>query len=364
LLTMERINLVEKAASRIDFLRLDMPIQVLLQEGYTTADLKCNFTEERQVAVTAGGGYVPDSSTGLVWYLNLKLNNLFGHGRLVSLLSQRREHNRNELRIGYAQPLFWLGPGGVEFVVATRDYRDSFYEFSLLGSYRLNRWRRISSAVSLEYRNVEPVPTLRRPSFTVYAIEHEIQWQTIDEAFNPSGGVELSWSLLYSYRRYHSDSVLSAISNRAFNETRISVHVGGYQQLIGPLVEYFALQYSGLETDEALPPVSELIMVGGPGSLRGYRNEQYAVIRTAIFTAEQRIRFDGGYLFGFADGAYLNNRVENANESVYDDESFRFGYGVGLAIHSTTRSVKLSLGWNPETSIDQARLSIEFFSEI
>lgn len=364
LLTMKRINLIAKAASHIDYLRLDMPIQILLREGYTTSDLECNFTEERPVAVTAGGGYVPDSSTGLVWHLDLKLNNLFGYGRRVSLLSQRRKHDCNELRIGYIQPLFWLGPGSIKFVVATRDYRDSFYEFSLLGSYRLNKWRRISSAVSLEYRSVEPVPTLRRPSFSVYAIEHEIQWQTIDEAFNPSSGVELSWSLLYSYRKYRSDSVLLSNSNSAFNETRISVYMSGYQQLIGPLVGYLAIQYTGLETDEVLPPVSELILVGGPGSLRGYRNEQYAVVRTAIFTAEQRIRFDGGYLFGFADGAYLNNRIENTNESVYDDEFFRLGYGVGLAIHNSTRSVKLSLGWNPETSVDQARLSIELSSEI
>jgi len=363
LLTEERLDFLAEVASRIDYLYLKAPLQVNMQEGYTVADIECYFTEAGPFAVTAGGGYVPDDPIGLVWHLNLELNNLFGQGRKASLLSQRRDRGHNELSIDYSQPVFWFGPGKVGITVATRDYRNSFYEFSVNSSYRLNRWRRMSTALSLAYRSVEPVG-MQYPSFSVYSVEHEIQWQTVDNTFNPSCGVELSWSLLYSCRKYNSDSVLSEGIHKSFNEARISVQVEGYQRLIGSLIGHLAIYYAGLETDETLPPISELILVGGPGTLRGCRNEQYAVVRTAIFTFEPRLRFDKGYLFCFADGAYLNNRVTNENGNVLNDEFFRWGYGVGLAIQGSTRGVKLSLGWNPDISVDQARLSIVLSSEI
>ncbi|MBU8934680.1 MAG: BamA/TamA family outer membrane protein [candidate division Zixibacteria bacterium] len=359
LLIERRLLSVAEAASRIGYLHFMEPIHIRALEGYTVADIECYFKEVRPVEISAGGGYVPDDPTGLVWHLDLRFNNLFGQGRCASLLSQRRERNHNELRLGYTQPVFWLGPGSAEFQVATRDYRDLFYEFLLRSSYRLDRWRETSTALSLAYRSVEPVGD--RSSFSVYAVEHQIQWRTLDNIFNPSRGVNLNWSLLYSYRRHKQDSAATGV---AFDETRIAISISTYQPLVGSLTGHIGLRYRGLETEEDLPPVSELVLVGGPGSLRGYRNEQFAVVRAAIITVEPRLRFESGYIFGFADGAYLNNRVADADEGVRTQEDFHWGFGIGIAVQSATRGVRISLGLNPDTPIGQARLSIEISSEI
>ena len=125
-----------------------------------------------------------------------------------------------------------------------------------------------------------------------------------------------------------------------------------------------AFGYVGLETNESLPPPAELYYIGGPGTIRGYRNEQFAAIRSAYATLEPRLRFDSGYLFVFYEGAYINNRVAAGDGGTRADEFYRSSYGVGGAVIDGSRSVRISLGWNPEASFDQPRLSLEFSSEI
>ncbi|MDH3937873.1 MAG: outer membrane protein assembly factor, partial [candidate division Zixibacteria bacterium] len=134
--------------------------------------------------------------------------------------------------------------------------------------------------------------------------------------------------------------------------------------LWGRLVTKLGVRYLGYLTDEPLPPTSELFLIGGPRSLRGFRNENFPAVHAVIGTVEPRFRFESGYLYLFHDGAYLNNRVRRFDGSVYTEERYRHGYGVGLAVIGPGSRLRLSLGWNPESAIDQPRLSIEFSADI
>ncbi|MFQ5453893.1 MAG: hypothetical protein ACE5D6_06870, partial [Candidatus Zixiibacteriota bacterium] len=70
------------------------------------------------------------------------------------------------------------------------------------------------------------------------------------------------------------------------------------------------------------------------------------------------------YIFLFYDIAYINDRIPLNNNKVSTDEFYKFGYGVGLAVVDKSQSIKISLGWNRDTSYDQPRLSVQFSSEI
>jgi hemolysin activation/secretion protein len=149
-----------------------------------------------------------------------------------------------------------------------------------------------------------------------------------------------------------------------FNETRTNVSLRFYYPLLKSLVGHLGLGYSGMETSEIFPPESELIFIGGPGTLRGYRNEQFLAQRTATGTMEPRLRFDQGYLFFFYDAAYINRPIPDTDGNARTDEFYRDGYGFGVALLNSEKSLKMSLGWNRDLTFDQPRISIQFAADI
>ena len=362
LLTGEKISAAERAAAVIPFIDFVSPVVIRPKPGYTDANIEFRFIEKKQLQFSGGGGYIPDGPTKFVWNVNLNFQNLFGSGRRIRLLSERREQDRQILDITYAQPLFVVGLGEARFNVATRDYRDQFYEFALGTAYNVRIGSDFFSGLSLGWRSVEPSGDI--PSYSAFTTGFSVGRDNVDYPLNPSSGLSIGWTIEYSYRRYSDDSLAMQPERAAFNETRNRLSLDWYHRLIGAVVGRVNVNYSGLETNESLPPISELIYIGGPGTVRGYHNEQFVALRSAFGSLEPHLRLNSGYLFVFYDAAYINNRVADPVSIVRTDEIYRYGYGIGAAIIDGPRSVKLSLAWNPDISFDQPRLSVEFLAEI
>ncbi|MFH1373023.1 MAG: BamA/TamA family outer membrane protein [bacterium] len=361
-LTEALVDRATTAAAGLDFLTYHSPPVIRPLAGYTDADLQLHFSEKRQFTFSGGGGYLPDDDAGLVWHLNLRFNNLFGSGRRAAVRSQRLQQGHRQLRLHYGQPLFLIGVGQLDIEVGTRDYRDMFYEFSLEGSYVLRLQTRLSAGLNLGWRNVASATD--QPSYSRFSSGFSLERRARDHPLNPSRGHYLKWSMDYSYRRYRGEGPAESSGQAAFNETRVSVVMEWYQPLVAGLVAHLALKYRGLQTDERLPPPAELILVGGPGTVRGFRREQFAAVRSACATLEPRLRFSRGYLMAFYDAAYINNRVAGIAGAVRTDELYRFGYGIGIALLNDGRAIRLSLAWQPDLPFDQPWLSAEFSSDI
>ena len=122
-------------------------------------------------------------------------------------------------------------------------------------------------------------------------------------------------------------------------------------------------QYRGFETDEELPLLSELYFVGGAGSLRGFRNEQFSALRTANATIEPRIRFNSGFTFAFFDAAYLNNRIM-IDDKIQSAQFYRFGYGGGIALVSGEQLINIFFSWNKDIPFDRPWLTVQFISAL
>jgi outer membrane protein assembly factor BamA len=358
-LTDELIETAEEAAEAITFLQFVPPLIVRPQPGYTQADLEYQFREKPQVQFEGGGGYIPDDPTGLVWNINLDLLNLFGSGRRAGILSERREEKRSVLEIDYRQPLFLLGVGNLRLNARTRDYREDFYEFGMSGEYLLQLGSSFNTGLGMGWKRVEPTGDLR--SYSLYSVSYVLDRTALDDRINPSEGLLMRWEIAFANRRYASDTTGS---REVFNETRTDVTLGVFYPLVSELVGHVELGYSGLETSEDLPPLSELIFVGGPRTIRGFRNEQFVAQRLGRGTVEPRLRFNTGYAFVFYDGAYINTPQRNSNGDVSTKERYENGYGFGIAFATVDRSVKLSIGWNPLLPLDQPRLSIELISNL
>ena len=355
----------ERDAAAVPHVVFDRPAVVRPRPGYMQADVEFRFREKRQFNILGGVGYIPDDPTGLVWDLDMKLANLFGGGREIALKSARREKNRRVLNMAYRQPMFALGVGSLEVNVATRDYRDDFYEFALGGRYSTDIGHRFTAGLGLAWKRVEPADesAIVADAYSSYTTEFSVGRSSLDHTMNSSTGLALQVSLAYTNRRYstHDDSTRSG---DVLNETRSRLSIDAYRRLFGRLVSRIALTYEGLETSEALPPLSELFFIGGPGTVRGFRNEQFTAQRALFGTIEPRLRFSQGYLFVFYDAAYINRPQMSANGSVDTEELYRQAAGVGLGVYDSARSVKMSVGWQKGADFDRPRLSVEFSSDL
>lgn len=357
----ELIRQAEKTAAEIPFITFLPPVSILPEPGFDRAAVRFDFLEPGQFRFVGGGGYLPDDPTGLVWNINLTLRHLFGPGRQVAVNSERREKGRNILDITYQQPFFILGVDYAEFSLKTRDYRDQFYEFAMKTSYKTRIQPGLQAGLSLGWKRVEPATGAG--GYTRFSSGFTLERHLLDDRFNPPGGYTLDWTIGYAYRRYSSDT-LREIKTLAYNDAHTELSFNFYQLLIKPLVMHLGLNYNGLESGETLLPLAELYFIGGPGTLRSFRNEQFAAQRAAFGTVEPRFRFQRGYLFIFYDAAYINYKRTGQAKAIALEELYRWGYGLGLALSDRKRSVKLSLGWNEELKFNQPRLSIELSADL
>ncbi len=361
-LTSEYLNEVERAAAQIPFVKFNPPVTLQPRPGYTVSDVVFNFLEKTPVRFDGAAGFTGQESAGAVWSLALTMNNLFGQGKEISIVSERRDARRNILKIGYTQPIFLTGLGELNLNISARDYRDEFYEFTMSSGIKSRINNNFVTGIGCGWKSVEPKSG--NAGYNKFSGEFSISRKSFAADFNPSGGLALEWRIDVSFRRYTSPILPPVLLDRTHNETRNKLNLSISQPIFRPVLTQLSLNYEGLETGELLPPLSEMVLIGGPGSLRGYRNEQFTAIRSAYGTFEPRIRFGSGYLFTFYDAAYLYNRFPAGAKAVSGVEQFRWSYGLGFGIGNSTRNLIMSFGINPDFGFNEPRLSIDLSSDL
>jgi len=355
------IKQAETAARNVPFLTFKPPLKLAPRPGYTVSDIVFNFLEQTPVSFKGAAGIAGEENNA-VWSIDLAINNLFGSGKRVEIVSEKRESGRNLLRVQYSQPSFLAGTGELKFEVLTRNYRDEFYEFDIAAGYATRLNSSFTTGIKLGWKSV--IPETGNLNYRAISGQLALSKRTKPASFNPVDGLAVNWAIDFRFRKYVSDNLPEFIKQRSFYETRNNFSVSIFRKFAGHFIWYSKIRYQGLETKEDLPPLSELILIGGPGTLRGYRNEQFAAIRTVYGTIEPRLRFGSGFGFLFYDAAYLNNRMMVQSGKIETVEDFKWSYGLGLGVGNNLRSVLLSLGWEPQAGFDQPRLSIEFSSDI
>jgi len=355
------IKQAETAARNVPFLTFKPPLELAPRAGYTVSDIVFNFLEQTPVSFKGAAGFAGEENN-TVWSFDLALNNLFGSGKRVEIVSEKRESGRNLLRVQYSQPLYIAGTGELKFEVLTRNYRDEFYEFEIAAGYSTRLKSSFTTGIKLGWKSV--IPETGNLNYRAVSGQFAISKRTKPASFNPVNGLAVNWAIDFRFRKYESDNRPKFLKQRSFYETRNNLSVSLFQKFAGPFIWHSEIRYQGLETKEDLPPLSELILIGGPGTLRGYRNEQFTAIRTVYGTIEPRLRFGSGFGFLFYDAAYLNNRMMDQSEKIETVEDFKWSYGLGLGVGNNLRSVLLSFGWEPDAGFDQPRLSIELSSDI
>lgn len=348
------------ASAQADFERLDFvvpvdSIQVQPDPGYTTARLGLTVRERPQARIFGGGGLQGDAPRTVVWQADLGFANPFGDGRSFEIHSSRPDRGRSRLSFRYSQPLFLLGRNRLELTLTSRSYDSLYTEIEPAMRLSGSLAPRLTGGVGGYYRRVDHQTAV--PDSRSFGAELFLDRDLREPFRNPATGSRLKGRVAYAYRRLLSDR--AEVPDRTTHDTRTELRLESWSSHIRPFTVFIAADYRGLETAETDLAVSELFLIGGPGSLRGYRNEQFAVQRAVIGTLEIRRRFELSFIGLFWDGGYLDRPSAGPN-SPGASELYRQGFGLVVAIGDLTRQVRVSLAWSPDLTFDQPRLGVEF----
>ncbi|UCD94627.1 MAG: BamA/TamA family outer membrane protein, partial [Candidatus Zixiibacteriota bacterium] len=330
---------------------------------FESVRIRYDLAERRQFSIEGAGGYIPQNDGYFMWFLDLKGRNIFGRGQKAGLLADRRERNKSVFNVYYGQPTFLLGRGETLVRIGTRDYRDRFYEFGAALRHEMELNESISLRSRLGWKNVEPADTAAR-SFQVYDVSVGIRGGSVEAYKGAPVGFSLDWQISYSGRRYGRKENVANIARAVYNDTRNELNARFGVPIQSFISGYAGLEVKDIQSSEKPLPVSEMFFIGGVGSLRGYRNDQFSGQRVMLSTYELRFFVSHrDYLYPFVNGAYFERYESGIDGGVSKLDDFKWGYGFGLRLSSAQRQLGIEFSWGEGANLEEPRLHITLGSQ-
>ncbi len=179
------------------------------------------------------------------------------------------------------------------------------------------------------------------------------------------------------YTQGHADrgTFLEFVTGHTYGQKEIDLRAGGQSESVSQYTfesqvrstvdirnsahAAIELVYRGIETSEEFVPLSEQFYVGGAGTVRGYRENQFHGRRIAYMRSEIRAgmnRRENGYLF--ADAGYVLQEAQDASGTVSKHEELPVGFGFGLRTESKVGNIDISFGVGDEISLRQTKVHV------
>ncbi len=289
-------------------------------------------------------GYSGEART-LSGFADVELGNLFGTGRALGVRWERLRPKQHRLGLAYREPMLGPLPLGLALRL-DQEVQDSTVA-------RLD-WEALVDAVigvdltafgGMEYRRsligVEPSERTRRVSSVIGG-----RWDTIRPGTFRGGSLEASFRSGRSRTRPAGGGpTRSAGLNRAFAQAE------RYWRVRDPWTIRVAVD-GGLLSRVADLPITEALRIGGSGSVRGYREEQFATQRHVTAQVEFGVATARNRIYAFVDGAWFRRFAVPASDGS------AVSYGVGLAGETAARGVRLDLGFPRGAGLGQSRLHL------
>jgi outer membrane protein assembly factor BamA len=338
------------------FLQNDSLPAITPNEDYDGVELLFYLTELKSNQLELGGGYLPAQGAEkgeFVGRMRFDSKNLFGFGRQINLFLNRKDRASSQVEFRFGQPLFI--PDHIELAMhlSQVDYDSSYYAFTLDGSIGLYTAGNTRLSTGLSWTKTEPQRSSQPPSRTLAGLV-TFEKQGFDYSPNPSTGRRLAFGLSYLRRTSWPDTVATAVVN---NESKFEIGIDNYFRPIRRLVLRLNLETKVLITSRDLIDYSEQFKLGGYGSLRGYRQDQFAGRRIFLGQSEIRLRPARDLAFYiFTDVGYVYSHREVQPGMVAVEDITRVGSGLGLFVGSPAARMTLEIGWGEHDSLDQGKI--------
>jgi outer membrane protein insertion porin family len=339
-----------------DYLRNDSIPEITPNENYDGVELLFQLTELPANRLELGGGYLPgqgDTEGKFVGQVRYESKNLFGYGRHVELFFSRKDKSSTLIEFLFGQPFFIPDHLELQMHLSQVDYDSSYYLFTIDGGVSLLTRRNTRIGAGISWTKTEPQRSSQPPSRALSGlVEYEVQ--RFDYASNPSSGTHLIIGLSYIRRTSWPDTVASTVVE---DESTFEIAADNYFHPGKGIVLRLNVESKVRVTSRDLIDFSEQFKLGGYGSLRGYRQDQFAGRRTFLGQAEIRLRpSEGSAFYLFSDLGYVYSKKEMQPGIIESEKLTRFGSGLGFYIGSPSARMTLEIGWGRHDSFDQGKV--------
>lgn len=353
---------LQNAVSRIEtasWLTHDSLPRIIPNRSYDRMEVLFILREQRMSSLELVGGYLPSDEIHegeMVGRVHFKGQNLFGWGRRFEFLYDKKDRKSSHTRLDLIWPLFIPDHLELNLNLHQLDYDSSYTEFGMTGGVGLYHKSGSFLAAGIGWVKTEPQNSSQAPSRRISAFLKQIA-DNRDDRFNPYSGGRIYFEISYLRRvawPLEGENKGAEVVN---NDSKFDLGLD-YSLPLGSVWTVRAnLRASALFTSRDLIDLSEKFKMGGFGSLRGYRQEQFAGRRVLLSQTELRWRPNRRTAFYlFYDFGVIYSRMLLPSGDTGSETLQKPGFGYGIYVGGDGARMTLETGWGEGDRLSEGKI--------
>lgn len=314
-------------------------------------------------------GYIPgdDEEDGYVTGLvNVSMRNLFGTGRAAAVRWEQFDRNSQELELKYLEPYILGYPFNIQLGLWQKKQDTTYVQRKFDGALEYLATDEFSLSFNLTSESVIPsesdstILTVYNSSLLTTGVT--VRYDNRDDPLSPTGGILFVNTYALTQKEINGpEQFLFEGLQTDINQQRILIDLIGFYELFSRNVLMLGLH--GRELGGPLQEESDLFLLGGTNSLRGYRENQFRGSRIAWANLEYRLmlsRRTYGFLF-YDAGYYLRKADEQLGIS--ESDAFKSGYGLGISLETGLGILAVSFALADGDSFSDGKIHFGIINE-
>lgn len=338
------LNASSNNLENTEFLSLESKPQ-LVTFNSTKSGILLKIIEKSSNSFSGILGYVPpqkygNSSKGQInGFVDVVFGNLFGTGRLISAKWENRGGFSQDLNLKYSEPYFLNLPVALLTSFSQSVNDSTFLKRDFMAEFTMPLNNHISGLFACGYETIRPdkfgMSEYNISNAEVIYGRFGFNYDSRDNKLNPRSGIYYSTFYAIGKRKNLGNSYNSGSSGKYIDRKMIfNFQVSIPTTKMGSI--YTLIYGSNISSSEGNISYSQLFMLGGANSLRGYRERQFRGSTIGLVNLEYRYLLgEKSRLFLFYDGGYVSKQ---------ENRLYKSGYGFGFRIDSKIGILGLDYG--------------------
>lgn len=334
----------------LDFVRTAGEPDVVFRPAEKNVDIIFPLREERNFAFDGLGYLTPDNQ--LAGSINATLRNIFGYGERFYLDWQRTNATSSRLGFDATAPRIFSTPIDAGIELQQRDRDSSFVRSSARLSLAYHFSLKWNVSATFGWSKVTPEEERLTDAARVLAVDLRTIYDSRIQRERNRGGVILEYSFQSAYRREFpaGRGIRSGYSRRLEGEFTL------LQPLTRDIIWRQRLSAFQAASDFEPVPVDELVEVGGPESIRGYRDNSFFADLGMLASTELRwLALENFALLVFSDNGLIKTEQADLGLS---------GFGAGMLISTSVGDFRFEAALGEEKSLDKMLVHFGFTGEL
>jgi outer membrane protein insertion porin family len=337
----------------------------VIEHGSEGVSLLISVTEGTHNSFDGIVGYLPATTAGgtntVTGLVNLQFGNILGTGRRLSTRWYRENQSNQEIELRYTEPWVADFPLQASGAIFQRQQDSSFVKQRVEGDVEVLLSDEVSIGAMFSQSSVVPTAGFGAsvtPESRVTSFGATFRYDTRDRQANPREGVLYATDYIRGTKSLSAPFLIPA-SSEATTE-RYSFDIQFYHPVARNQVA--AVELHGKSISVPTLDASDLFLVGGATTLRGYREGQFRGNRIAWVNLEYRFLTGGeSSVFAFVDAGYIELSAERL-VGLTASEFSAVGYGLGVRADSPLGVLGVSIAFGKGDAFGDGKLHVRLYN--